>query len=280
MSEESNLSMGVALTGPDLLPIDDELYLRSICTFGGMLRWRAARAFYQQWLDGFDNEPLRMAMACGIWQEAGSQLEDLLTFLIAVPEWLSRGRNGRLADHYADTHVRASGPTSAEGVAESLRKATDNDFLRMFGLPVSPNKWPAREDRDAIRRSRNRIAEFLVGNSALRPALNKIKHGPQLVISQEKHPDIPDFPMVQLLFQGSRLATLDSDEFPTHMKLEDSGDIIKLTLDNIERAGRELCLLAMYVYYFTFGAWPDSSSPFYPPYNWFDIRQFPSTEIW
>jgi hypothetical protein len=286
MSEESNLMMGIALTDPDLPPIDDELYLRSICTFGGMLRWRAARAFYEQWLDEFENEPLRMAMACGIWQEAGSQLEDVLTFLIAVPEWVSRGRNTPLADLYADTQVRASGPTSVEGVAESLRKATDNDFLRMFGLPVSPNKWPAREDRDTIRTFRSKIVEFLVGSSSLRPTLNKIKHGPQLVIAnvfadqQEKHPDIPDLYSIQLLFKGSRLASLDSDESPTHINLEDSGDVIKFTLDSIETTGRGLCLFAIYVYYFTFGTWPNRNARFYPPHNWFDIERSPSTKIW
>ena len=284
MTEPEIYTWGIVFPIPDEPPVDDALFLKSICTFGAMLRWRVARGLYQNWWDNFENEPLRMAMACGIFQEAGSQLEDLLMFLIAVPNWLSQSQNTRLADIYSKIQVRSTGPTSPSSVAGKLRQLSDKDFLKNFGLPVDPNRWLDRGDRNTMRETRLRLIKFLEANVAMRQALNKIKHGPQLVVTNafeaRNDPTMAEITMVKLLLSGSKLAMASEYDDQTHINLEDQGPSIKRVVDAIETAGREICVLALYVHYFTFGSWPDKNPQFNPPVQWIDLKRFPSEEIW
>jgi len=278
-------TMGFAIPLPEEPRVDDQTFLRSLCTFGAFLRWRIARSIYETGLHKQDNEALRMALSLGIWEQLGAQTEDLLMFLCAAPRWVSSNRRTQLADLYSQIQVKAYGETSPRGVLTSLTCKTDTDFVASFGLPSDNKAWPQQDALDSVRTMRSKLIKLLSEGDIVRAVLNKLKHGPQMIVSAFPEPTPghrTGLRVAKLLFSGARLAMSGPEDEKTHMYVEDSGESIPMAVNQIEFISRDLWYLASWVYYHSFGAFAhidDGDSRFQPPQEWWFSKN-PSAGVW
>ena len=226
-------------------PISNQDFLQSLVSYGCWPRIVAANNNRITLCDAASTELERYAAISSFYENVGMLIEDVVSGLVIWPAWAQdRGScladmNERLIISDGQDHKDKSRPYREE-IAESLAKKTtkrvrvnpslylssvfeltDEQIVRWLGIPWKHNpsvKMVPRSGLDQWHRLPNTIGDLrrmLSENSQLIVSCyNKLKHGPQLVISSVRDAllargdknghRLADTKYVRLLFDGAK----------------------------------------------------------------------------